>query len=183
MGAKEKVVSVIKDPDLYKISFTIGSLRVIGREFAKLLPEINKNTLGIGVDPHISTPANYDPAKHIIRLKSDKVGNDIGSRAAIAHECAHAYLASQAPDRITGEAAGYLVEVLYNLAKAPKATRRQIALNPLTKPPTGGDSAIGKQALAVIEKYGMDKGSRFLSAAQVESLKQAIRCNPVYGSP
>jgi hypothetical protein len=174
MSAKAKVKAVIKDPALKSISFSLDGIRVLGREFTKLEKEIDGNTLQVGVDPSIPTPASYEPVRNIIRLKSDSVGTDLGSRAAIAHECTHAYLSSKNVSGITNEVAAFLVEVLFGLKKAPERVRRAIQPNPFVPPAETGEQGIGQQALALVDKLQMDRRSCQLTRKDYAALAKAI---------
>lgn len=182
MGAKEKVIDVIKDPALANIGFSLDGVRVVGIEFQKLIGEITSGTLQVGVDPSIETPAEYDPTRNVIRLKSESVGSDVGSKAAIAHECTHAYLADHNLPRMTSEVAGYLVEVLFALAKDEKLTRDSASPEFFGRPATCGERAIGEQALDLIDRKGMSRRSCLLTARDYARLAAAIRSVPQYST-
>ncbi len=182
MGVKEKIIDVIKDPALANISFSLDGVRVVGIEFQKLIGEIANGTLQVGVDPSIGTPAEYDPTRNVIRLKSDSVGSDVGSKAAIAHECTHAYLSNHNLPRITGEVAGYLVEVLFALAKDEKLTRDSASPEFFGRPATCGARSIGEQALDLIDRKGMNRRSCLLTGRDYAGLANAIRSVPQYSA-
>jgi hypothetical protein len=181
MGAKEKVIDVLREPALGRISFTLGGVRVLGRDFSRLITEINKSTLQVGVDPRIPSPAEYEPVRHIIRLKSNAMGTDVGSKAAIAHECTHAYLSNQNVPRVTNEVAAFLVEVLFNLAKDAFGTRNYIRPNPHLPLATTGEKGIAQQTLELIDKFQMNKRSCLLQPADFQALSKAILSHPSYG--
>lgn len=182
MGVKEKVINVIKDPALAGISFSLDGIRVVGIEFYKLIGEMASGVLQVGVDSSIETCAEYDPTRNVIRIKDESVGNDVGSKAAIAHECAHAYLSNYNVPRITGEVAGYLVEVLFALAKDERLTRDSASPEFFGRPATCGARGIGEQALDLIDRKGMNKRSCLLTAGDYAGLAAAIRSLPQYSA-
>jgi hypothetical protein len=132
MGTKEQIVQLLQDPVIEKVDFWLGGLHVNGDRLRKVGKAIKDGDIAIQVKASWRSGATYRIRQDLLILRQDTV-NGLGgmtSNGIIVHECVHAIIdmtkagnrkRPNATTALSGEAAGYIAQVMYHRLKTNRA--------------------------------------------------------------
>jgi hypothetical protein len=185
---KEDVLQVLRDPNLAKINFSLGGLRIDADACRKVAAAIQSGKIGIiqGDDP---TWAAYFPEADSIK-RGDRTERipahslviqrtqafDLNDRALIVHECTHAFLdvtCAVATTKLSSEVSGYMAQVLFLMANGQE-------------PSDEDQTPFGEMLLAVLDRikefdlHRREGRGRTLKWKEYEDLRNIVQSLPKY---
>ncbi len=175
---KSNVTSILKEPLLRRVQFSMQGAPVDGFAFEKIADLVQRGKIGIDVD------TNGDAEEFKYGGATDLTGSrfifttDYPTPLTIVHEGAHAILYYRkcfAASEVTMEAAAYIAEVLYSLLKHGKEVRER-----LSQPSQTHLGYIYHEALKLIDKYELMTKSSTLLSSDYQELRLAISTHPTY---
>jgi len=175
--AKAAVLSTLQDPKLSDVEFGVGLYDIDASSFAPVTSAIRRGKITVKYDANLGQIAYYNHARNEIEIGFKSAAN-VAHQGLIVHECVHAAMDAQHHkfeyvDHLTTEAAGYIAQCLFVIAKIPPAARHGSRL-------TGPDAVTDKifraaWNIALAEFNGdLTKSSDFID------LENGLKNHPLY---
>ena len=184
MSLRDEITSIVAEPVIHRIHFSLGGLMITGAGFGRVRQAIVGNR--INIVPVASMPAEaggrYNGTRNEIgvspSLTQAALASSIQMRALFAHECTHALVDLNRAARttvLTDEAAAYVVQLMYRLGRGQSWLRSWSQRNQTS--PTG---RIFHEAVRIIDQHHLLRHRAFLQRSQFQALREAVQRHPVY---
>jgi hypothetical protein len=174
---KRQVLSLLNDPDLAKIKFSVGPIVVTAAEFSNLADYFEDDDIKVvpGAQAH---HAKYE--RDLKQLQVDaKVTSlpTIEERALILHECVHAIVDVRGlrVPVLTDEVAAYTAQVMYIQIKDPGPHLPAVKI-PASRPLTAFIASV----LDMIDQYKLMERAARISEFDIFALSLKLRAVPEY---
>ena len=123
--AKDLVIKTLEDPGILKINFWVGAYEITSASFVPVLFGVRFGKIAVKYDEKLGRGASYDSGRNVLRL-GFATAPSWNHNALIVHECVHAAMDARPEkfrsiDHATSEAAGYIAQAMFKLAKVTEA--------------------------------------------------------------
>jgi hypothetical protein len=181
------IVRILDDPLVSRIHFTVAGLSINRLSFAAVRSAFRDKR--IDAEATTTVPkgvAAFDRKKKKLLLSAtDDVNSGalLGNRvykAAIVHECVHAFVYLTGTYQVANEAAGYLAQAIYLKLAGDTKTSSDAKMH--KDDPANPHMRILYEAFSVVDRYAMAYGHYNLSLAECQDLRDAIARHRLYGS-